>query len=99
MKPRRSLTANAAEIIAIQALNFIANDTDRLGRFLAITGIGPDGIRAINSQPGFLAGVLEYLMADESLVTEFAAHVAIDATDVARAHVALGGTQWEREVP
>lgn len=99
MKSRRHLTADIAETIAIQALNFIAGDADRLGRFLAITGIGPTEIRAASGQPGFLAGVLEYLLADEHLVTEFANHAAIDPAEVGQAHLALGGAQWEREVP
>ena len=41
MKLSPSLTQEAAEELAIQALTFIAGDSERLGRFLAITGIGP----------------------------------------------------------
>jgi hypothetical protein len=99
MKGRGRVTPLAAEAIAIQALSFIAGDGERLGRFLAITGIGPAEIRAAAGEPGFLVGVLEYLAADDRLVTEFAAEAGLDPADIAGAHVALGGTPWEREVP
>ena len=94
-----SITPNAAEELAIQALSFIASDPDRLGRFLAISGIGPADIRAAAAEPGFLVGVLDYLAGDEGLVTAFAAELSIDPADIARAHRALGGSPWEREVP
>jgi len=93
------MTPQAAEGIAIQALSFIAADGERLGRFLAITGIGPSEIRTASREPGFLAGVLEYLAADDRLVGAFAAEASLDPADIGKAHVALGGTPWEREVP
>lgn len=93
------MTARAAEDLAIQALSFIAADGDRLGRFLAMTGIEPRDIRATAQQPGFLAGVLDYLAGDDRLVTAFATEAGIEPADIARAHAALGGTPWERAVP
>jgi len=85
--------------MAVQALSFIAADGDRLGRFLAITGIGPGEIRAAAREPGFLVGVLDYLAGDERLMTAFATDAAIDPAEIARAQAALGGTPWERAVP
>jgi hypothetical protein len=99
MKGRGPITAEAAEGVAIQALSFIAGDGERLGRFLAFTGIGPAEIRAASSEPGFLLGVLEYLAADDRLMADFAAEAGLDPAEIAKAHVALGGTPWEREVP
>ena len=99
MKARGPITREAAEELAIQALTFIAQDVERLGRFLAVTGIGPAEIRAASAEPGFLAGVLEYLAADDRLAGTFAAESGLDSADLARAHVALGGAPWEREVP
>ncbi len=89
----------AAEAVAIQALTYIAGDTERLGRFLAVTGVGPAEIRSSASDPGFLVGVLEYLMTDEALLTGFAAEAGLRPEDPAKAFVALGGRDWEREVP
>jgi len=98
MKAARSLTQEAAEGLAIQALTFIADDGERLGRFLATTGIGPAQIRAAAQQPGFLVGVLEYLAGDERLLQEFAASAGFDPTDVGKALAVLGG-HWERDTP
>jgi hypothetical protein len=67
----------AAEALAVAALGFIAAEPERLGRFLALTGIGPDSIRAAAREPRFLLGVLDHLAADESLLIAFAAENAI----------------------
>ena len=98
MKLAPSLTQEASEGLAIQALTFIAGDGERLGRFLAITGIGPAQIRAAAQEPGFLVGVLSYLAGDERLLSAFATETGLDPTHVGKALVALGG-HWERETP
>ncbi len=94
MKLGSPLTQEAAEGLAIQAFAFIAADSERLARFLAATGIGPPQIRAASAEPGFLAGVLEYVGSDERLIADFAAEAGLDPADVGRAHAALGGTPW-----
>ncbi len=99
MKLGPPLTQDAAEGLAIQALTFIAGDAERLGRFLAVTGIGPSEIRAAARESGFLIGVLEHLAGDERLLAAFAAEAGIDPADIGKARAALGGTPWEREVP
>ena len=99
MKRGPPLTQQAAEKLAIQALTFIAGDGERLGRFLAVTGIGPAEIRSAARQSGFLAGVLEYLAADERLAAAFALDACCEPADIGKAHTALGGTPWEREIP
>ncbi len=98
MKLGSSLTEEAAEALAVQALSFIAGDGERLGRFLATTGIGPAQIRAAAQEPGFLVGVLDYLAGDERLLSAFAAETGNDPTHVGKALAALGG-HWEREIP
>jgi hypothetical protein len=99
MKRQASVTPAAAEALAIQALNYIAVDTERLGRFLALTGIGPGEIRAAAREPGFLAGVLDHVACHEALLVEFAADAGIDPAEIRKARAALGGQGWEREVP
>jgi hypothetical protein len=85
-------------MLAIQALAFIAEEPERLNRFLGVTGIPLAEIRAAATQPGFLAGVLEHMLGDESLLIAFAASAGIDPAGVAHAHSALGGLQ-DRTVP
>jgi Protein of unknown function (DUF3572) len=89
----------AAEASAIAALSFLAAEPERLGRFLAMTGIGPDEIRAAASEPHFLAGVIEHIVGDEALLVAFATHAQVKPQEVERALAALGGAVWERDVP
>jgi hypothetical protein len=89
----------AAEALAIQALNFLATEPARLSRFLALSGIEPDSIRSAAAESGFLAGVLAHLGADESLLVAFAADAGVKPGAVDRARKVLAGRDWEREVP
>jgi hypothetical protein len=99
MKQDPALTRERAEGLAIRALAFIADDGERLGRFLAVTGIGPAEIRAAAREPGFLAGVLEYMASDDRLITAFAAENNLNPSDIDRSRVALAGGDGERETP
>jgi hypothetical protein len=89
----------AAEIVAIQALNFIAGDSDRLGLFLAETGIGPQNLRDAAADPRFLASVLDFVLRDDATVTAFAKASELHPTNVAAAREVLGDPRWERDVP
>ena len=95
---RSVIAAEVAETLAIQALAFLAGEPEQLGRFLAITGIGPEGIRDAAREPQFLVGVLEYITGDEPLLVAFAAQIGIDPADVARACAALGGRTNDRDL-
>ncbi|MGY4570931.1 hypothetical protein ACVWY5_004001 [Bradyrhizobium sp. USDA 3256] len=88
-----------AEIVAIQALGFIAGDPERLGLFLAETGIGPETLRNAASDPQFLASVLDFVMRDDATVTAFAKASELHPTNIAAARQALGDPKWERDVP
>ena len=62
------ITREFGENLAVQALAFLAQDPERLGVFLGLTGIGPDGIRKAAADPAFLAGVLDHVATDERLL-------------------------------
>ena len=87
-----------AEMLAVQALAFIAEDDGRLSGFIASTGIAVQSIRDAARDPNFLAGVLEHMLADENLLIAFADSAGIDPAEVARARQALGKL-WERDLP
>ncbi|HKM87566.1 MAG TPA: DUF3572 domain-containing protein [Xanthobacteraceae bacterium] len=93
MKSPLRPTPEAAEMLAIQALGFIAAEPERLTRFLSMTGIEAADIRTAAREPRFLAGVLEHMLGEESLLLAFAANAGIDPADVAHARSALGGQQ------
>ena len=88
-----------AELVAIQALSFIANDTERLGRFLAETGIGPETLRSSASDPHFLTGVLDFVLRDDATMKAFSESSEHHPTTIAAARQALGDPLWESEGP
>src|SRR3981081_2617075 len=96
---RRRERQAAAEELAVAALGFIAGEPEQLGRFLAMTGIGPDSLRDAAREPRFLAGVLDHVAADEALLLAFAAVNEIDPEAVMCARDVLTGGNWERDVP
>ena len=77
--PKTLLDADTAAAISFKGLTFLAADSDRLGRFMALTGIEPGGIRALARERSFQAAVLEHLLADETLLLQFCENEAIDA--------------------
>jgi hypothetical protein len=82
---------DAAGALAIAALGFIASDPEQLGRFLGLTGIGPESLRAAAREPNFLLGVLDHVAGDEALLLAFAEHSGIDPGEVAGARDVLAG--------
>ncbi|MGZ5880937.1 MAG: DUF3572 domain-containing protein [Xanthobacteraceae bacterium] len=97
--PSRKERQAAAEELAIAALGFIAGEPEQLGRFLAMTGIGPDSLRDAAREPRFLAGVLDHVAADEARLLAFAAANEVDPEAVMRARDVLTGEPWERDMP
>jgi Protein of unknown function (DUF3572) len=87
---RRAQQEAAAEL-AVAALTFIAEEPERLGRFLALSGIGPESLRTAGREPDFLLGVLDHVVGDETLLVAFAQQHGIDPLDVTRAHAVLAG--------
>lgn len=87
-----------AEMIAARALAFLAADPARLGRFLAVTGLGPQTLRASAREPQFLAQVLQFIGEDESLLIAFAANEGLEPKTVAAARERLA-PRFERDVP
>ncbi len=84
-----------AESLALQALTWLASDPDRLGGFMAASGLGPTDLRASAADPQFLAGVLDYLLSDEAALTTFADWAGIEPTEPAIARRALPGAAPE----
>jgi Protein of unknown function (DUF3572) len=90
MKSPPRPTMEAAEMLAIQALAFLAEDPKRLTRFLGMTGIEIEQIREAATDAGFLAGLLEHMLGDENLLIAFGEHTGIDPAEIVRAHRTLG---------
>ena len=88
-----------AEIVAVQALSFIAGEPERLGLFLAESGLGPETLRTAAKEPQFLRAVLDFVMRDDATVKAFADVSQLHPTNIAAARQVLGDPQWERDVP
>ncbi|HWV96378.1 MAG TPA: DUF3572 domain-containing protein [Xanthobacteraceae bacterium] len=99
MTKRAKNPREVAEIVAVQALSFIAAEPERLGLFLAESGLGPETLRSAASDPQFLAAVLDFVLRDDAMVKAFAGSVELDPTNVAAARQVLGDPHWERDIP
>ena len=89
--PGVTIVAQDAHLLAVEGLNFIANDQEVLGRFMSLTGLSPNDLRIAAGEPEFLAGVLSFLMDHEAVLLAFAATAGISPHHVASAHLALSG--------
>ena len=89
----------AAETVAVQALSFIAGEPERLGLFLAESGIGPETLRTAAADPHFLGSVLDFILRDDATVKAFAAASQLHPTNIAAARRALSDPDRERDVP
>lgn len=78
-----------AEVVAINALGFVAADPELLPRFLSITGIEAGAIRQAAREPGFLAGVLQFILAHEPTLLRFAEETGTPPASVGKALRAL----------
>jgi hypothetical protein len=74
------------DVIAIQALTFIATNPDHAERFMALSGIPLGDLRRAAADPGFLLGVMDYLVGDETLLLLFAAESGLKPEAIAAAH-------------
>ena len=61
----------------------------RLDRFLALSGIGVENLRAAAAEPGFLAAILDHLASDEQLLLAFSAHARQHPEAIAEAREIL----------
>ncbi len=88
---KSGLTGGEAKLIGLQALGFVAAEADRLHRFLDLSGLKVEELRTYAGDPMTLAGVLEHLMQDESLLLSFAANHRLTPDDVSAAYRLLAG--------
>ena len=78
-----------AESVAIQVLNFIVADVDRIIQFLNVTGLQPETIRTSATSSHFLLGVLEYVTKDDKLLKAIDQELKLRPTAILAAIVHL----------
>jgi hypothetical protein len=81
----------AAETIALKALAYLAANGDGLVRFLTLSGLELEDLRAQAGNPELLAGVIDFLLSDEALCAGFLAAEDLDSPKLHAARRALPG--------
>lgn len=89
-----SMSDEAAETLAAEALAWLAADADLLGVFMGATGLDADTLRTEADRPETLAAVLDFLLMDDLWVAAFCEASGHPCTRPAEARARLpGGTQ------
>jgi hypothetical protein len=89
MSSSRADLSEHAQALALQAVAFLAENDDYLCRFLDMTGLDAGQLRNAVHSDAFLAGVLDHLLADESLLLAFCASTGNDPSRVWPLRLAL----------
>jgi hypothetical protein len=84
-------SGKAPEVVGLAALGFLAGEPDRLARFLGLSGMGLEDLRARAGEPALLGAVLDHVLADESLLFLFAEAEALHPSEVGVARQKLPG--------
>lgn len=73
LEPRQKNKAAAVdpEETAVTLLGWLASEPDMMSRFLALSGIQAPQLRQAINDPGFLAGMLDFVMAHEPSLMAF----------------------------
>ncbi len=87
--------SEASEVIALQALAFLAADSGRLERFLALSGLNGATLKARADEPELLAAVLDHVLGDESLLYVFCEGANLPPEAPRQARRALPGGRVE----
>jgi hypothetical protein len=79
------------ETLALMALAYIAGDSDLLDRFLALSGLDLEGLKARAQDPALLGATLDFLLAHEPDLLAFAADSQVKPESIAAARRKLPG--------
>lgn len=75
-----------AEILAINALSFIASDEKHLAGYLRLSGLSLESVKADMADPEkyqtLLGSILDYLMQNETILIAYAGEYNVDPTMV-----------------
>jgi hypothetical protein len=89
------MNQDEAMIVALKAFAHIASDGDLLDRFMMISGADADAMCEGARDPAFMAGVLDFLLGNDAVVTAFCEGAEIAPETPMRARAALPGAAPE----
>lgn len=84
-------THSAAQSLCQDILGWLANDPAVLGRFLADSGLSPAELRPAIARGDLDLALVDFLLADETLLLAFCAAHDLDPTMPARLRLSLPG--------
>lgn len=85
------MTEGQAEILALQALGWLAAQDDLLGVFLGAGGVSQADLTARADDPEVMAAVLDFILMDDAWVTGFCAAHGLPPETPMQARAALPG--------
>ena len=88
---QRTILTEEAQAIAMAGLAMLADQPERMARFLAVSGVEPAQIRGLAETADFQAAILGHIRSDESLLLVFVAQLGIEPIRVSEAEASLGG--------
>jgi hypothetical protein len=90
-----TISDDDAQTMAIRILGWITGQPELLSRFMALTGVDGASIRSAAAEPGFLAGVTDFVMAHEPTLMAFCEENDVKAEMVVACHHRLAGPESE----
>jgi hypothetical protein len=88
---RTGWTPQGAEIVALNALTFLAGDLEKLNRFLLASGIDGATLRAQAGGRDLAVAVMDFLLSDEALLLEFCESNSMDPKGMLGVRHSLSG--------
>ncbi|MEM6621419.1 MAG: DUF3572 domain-containing protein [Pseudomonadota bacterium] len=85
------LAKDAAEVLGLTALGWVAADEHRAGQFFAMAGTNSDEMRARAQDPEYLGFVLDYVLSDEAMLMAFCEAADVPPDRPMRARAGLPG--------
>ena len=92
--PLKRVTREEAENVAVGEFSFITSDEERLGRFLAVSGLRPDTIRSAATCPASRRNP-DYVVSDEPLLIALAKDLNTKPEHIMQAHWTLSPSEFE----
>lgn len=90
-RPLRTMTAEGAQTLALNALAYLLADPDRASRFCVASGVAGEDMANQLGDAAFLGGVLDFVLEDEALLAEIAAAAGLSPEAVGAARRQLPG--------
>ena len=82
---------DAAELLAARILGWLAEEPDRIAQFATAAGTEPGNLREQSQEPGFSGFVLDFLLANETMLIDCCAALSIPPDHPMKARCSLPG--------